>query len=434
MPNRNRVCVVVLGDIGRSPRMQYHVSSLLKVGYVVDVLGFSGSKPLSELCTNESVKFHFIWEVSRLRKFLPSSLSYILKASLQAVFLVLPLIFIKRPSAIFVQNPPSIPTLLVGYIVSRIRNCNFVIDWHNYGYSILALNVQKESLLVRIARRYERTFGRLSDHNLCVTKSMKEDLKANWNIEAVTHYDRPPLRFAPTSLEQRHKLFCKLSSKYEVFKSSFDAGDSDLQSAFTLKNKDGKLELREDRPALVVSSTSWTDDEDFNILIEAFDKYEKNFSSSKNLPKLVCAITGKGPMKEYYLGVLSSKEWKHVQVCTPWLENDDYPLLLGSADLGICLHTSSSGLDLPMKVVDMFGCGLPVCAVHFKCLHELVQHNRNGMVFHDASELHQQICQLLTGFPRSSSKLENLRENVKEFSKLRWDECWQKDVKPIFTQ
>lgn len=110
--------------------------------------------------------------------------------------------------------------------------------------------------------------------------------------------------------------------------------------------------------------------------------------NSSDYPPLVCVITGKGPLKNYYSQIIRTKRWQHVEVCTPWLEAEDYPKLLGkiealifivvyfingfvylaSADLGVCLHTSSSGLDLPMKVVDMFGCGLPVCAVEYSWL------------------------------------------------------------------
>lgn len=41
--DKNRhVCVLVLGDIGRSPRMQYHAISLGKHGYNVSFVGFLG--------------------------------------------------------------------------------------------------------------------------------------------------------------------------------------------------------------------------------------------------------------------------------------------------------------------------------------------------------------------------------------------------------
>ena len=117
---------------------------------------------------------------------------------------------------------------------------------------------------------------------------------------------------------------------------------------------------------MLISSTSWTEDEDFSILLDALKEYDKLANTkSLKLPKLVCVITGKGPLKSHYQKIISETTLNHVEICTPWLEAYDYPVLVGSADLGICLHTSSSGLDLPMKVVDMFGCGVPVCAIGF---------------------------------------------------------------------
>lgn len=36
------VQVVVLGDAGRSPRMQYHCQSLIELKYKVDLIGYGG--------------------------------------------------------------------------------------------------------------------------------------------------------------------------------------------------------------------------------------------------------------------------------------------------------------------------------------------------------------------------------------------------------
>ena len=72
--------------------------------------------------------------------------------------------------------------------------------------------------------------------------------------------------------------------------------------------------------------------------------------------------------------------------------------MVGSADLGICLHYSSSGYDLPMKVVDMFAAGLPCLAIGgYASVSELVK-DRFGMLFNSSSELAQQIKTVLDGF------------------------------------
>lgn len=137
----------------------------------------------------------------------------------------------------------------------------------------------------------------------------------------------------------------------------------------------GIVEMRTDRPALVVSSTSWTPDEDFSMLLTALDSYQaardRQDAEGKNpLPRLVVLISGKGPDKLAFQRQVDQREqsgiWRDIVVRCVWLQVEDYSRFLGSADLGISLHQSSSGLDLPMKVVDMFGCGVPVLARNFK--------------------------------------------------------------------
>jgi hypothetical protein len=41
---RTRVSLLVLGDIGRSPRMQYHALSIMQKGLHVDLIGYVGER------------------------------------------------------------------------------------------------------------------------------------------------------------------------------------------------------------------------------------------------------------------------------------------------------------------------------------------------------------------------------------------------------
>ena len=104
------------------------------------------------------------------------------------------------------------------------------------------------------------------------------------------------------------------------------------------------------------------------MLLTALQRYEVH-AHQKPLPKMLVAITGKGgPLKTEFEEKIKEleRQWNFIRVRTIWMEAKDYPKLLGSAHLGLSFHTSSSGLDLPMKVVDMFGAGLPACALDFK--------------------------------------------------------------------
>jgi beta-1,4-mannosyltransferase len=119
---------------------------------------------------------------------LPKLLAYPLKVVWQWLFLswaFFYLIFANRfiPSAILVQNPPAIPTLGLCWAYSKIFRCPFIIDWHNYGFSIMSLKTSPEHPIVRFAKWFEDYFGSRGDSHICVTRAMKDDLKIRLNIE-----------------------------------------------------------------------------------------------------------------------------------------------------------------------------------------------------------------------------------------------------------
>ena len=181
------------------------------------------------------------------------------------------------------------------------------------------------------------------------------------------------------------------------------------------------------RSRLVVSSTSWTPDEDFSILLDAFCIYSTELKTAhRHLPSIVAVITGKGPLKGAYLSQVQKlrEEGKldKIQLYTAWYSIEDYATLLACADLGVSLHTSSSGVDLPMKVVDMFGAGLPAIGWdRFEAWPELVTEGVNGKGFSSAQGLADNLVELFGG---DGLALAKLKEGAVQESKRRWDDEW----------
>jgi beta-1,4-mannosyltransferase len=330
----------------------------------------------------------------------------------------------------------------------------------------MALTMGRGHQIVRLAEKYEKYWGTKADGGFCVTKAMQEELIRNWHVKATVFYDRPPEFFRPATLVEKHELLLRLESTIlegmhpNDFAAKAMLGNKNSKGETTLcttRSKttttataqgNGNISLRPDRPAIVVTSTSWTPDEDFGLLLAAAQAYDAaaeksntgcTLSETSSHPRLLIFVTGRGPQRAEFEFRMRQLDLRYVAFRTAWLEPGDYPLLLGSADVGISLHSSSSGLDLPMKVVDMFGAGLPVCALSYNCIHELVAQGRNGLLFSSAEELAVALEEALEGFPdvatddggKKKSLLAKLRRGVAGSSMTRWHDSWTKTALPV---
>jgi len=411
-----RAAVVALGDLGRSARMQYHAHALVSNGVDVDLVGLEGT-PLSKRITDDPrITVHRIKGTRlRIRRSLYGS-SYAVAGLFDAGRLGLrlwrTLRRLPRPDLVLVQNPPAFPTFAVTWWSLRRRGVRFFIDWHNLGYTLLRLRLGHWHPAIRLARWVERRDARRVDANLCVSRGLAAFLESRFGVtNAHVLYDRPASAFVPIERgdRERHR-----------------------QALF------GRLGVHGGTVGFVVCPTSWTEDEDFDVIIDAVVRLEhrirgwESAGRERRFPDLVVLVTGDGERRAEFERRFAGLPARRIHLRARWLEPDDYPRVVGSADLGLCLHRSSSGLDIPMKIADLFGAGVPVLALDYgACLAERVRHGDNGLLFSTAEQLADIVFDLFESYPADQKRLERLRAGARKSSRPTWEEGWTREARPV---
>eukprot|EP00397_Hematodinium_sp_SG-2012_P020948 GEMP01021613.1.p1 GENE.GEMP01021613.1~~GEMP01021613.1.p1 ORF type:complete len:458 (+),score=78.21 GEMP01021613.1:45-1376(+) len=394
-----RSLVLVFGDLDRSPRMRNHAGSLCKQSKDVALCGYGKTiSPERTLCAIMTIPHYQC----------PTWLPYPLQVPVKLGIFVLQSfsILLKVPplDVIILQNPPTFPSIILGWILKWLNgnnNCRLVVDMHNTGYSIVAMKLK---FLETPAMWFEKFCLRTLPDTVLVVSEAFQIFLLEWGVQSTVVYDRPSEAIRPANDEKKKELWEELREEFPVLK---DIGD---------------------KPFVVVSSTSWTPDEDFTLVLRVLPEVDKDIAKAGR--KMVLFITGKGAMKDAFMKSVNELELKNITVLSVWLAIEKYPVMLSLADFGLSMHQSSSGIDLPMKVIDMFGTGIPVIARSFAALSELVQDSVNGFVFSDAAELAELLVKVIA---LDAAAVTKLRKGVEAWRSKNggWDEQWNQVVWPL---
>ena len=246
---------------------------------------------------------------------------------------------------------------------------------------------------------------------MCVTRSRGVSWRAgSASTNAHVLYDRPASAFVPIEQSERERY---------------------RQALFA------RLGVHAETVGFVVCPTSWTEDEDFDVIIEAVVRLEQRIrgweaEETGGFRTWSCSSPATANAAPSSNGGSRACRPGAIQLRARWLEPEDYPRVVGSADLGLCLHRSSSGLDIPMKVADLFGAGVPVLALDYgACLAERVRHGDNGLLFSTAGQLADILFDLFESYPVDQKRLERLRTGARKSARPTWEEGWTKEARPV---
>jgi beta-1,4-mannosyltransferase len=416
-PASNAVAAVVVGgDFARSPRMQYHAASLCECGRFSQVrcVGFDeGNKVSEHLAQHAQVRFDLIaplhiprWAarnwIVRTTFRVGIFCSSFLAAMWRATAPVLESSATSAPSietrvVLLIQTPPAVPFLVFAVVCQVGRNLaapvlrafsrrystvRLVVDFHNFGYTLLEID-RRPAAVVSLYRALERYFG-AGDLNLTVSDAMRGRLTGRDGV--VPRLVRLPESSVVLLRDYAPDFFKPMQPPDQVL--------GKVRSHETLTLPTWFYDARHRRTPntlALISATSWTADDDYSMVVEALQQLDVRIRDEERDFNVWLLVTGKGESRQRFEDhVAEAKLSPRVQVSTHYFQSFSvYAAMLSLFDAGLCVHRSSSGLDLPMKCVDMFGAGLPVFALEYPALAELVD-TRSGWIFSSAGQLADQ--------------------------------------------
>jgi beta-1,4-mannosyltransferase len=375
--------------------MLAHVGSLLHAGHAVDLVGTGLSHLPAELREAPGLSLYRLeggapgrgsgWRATLAVGLRGARLAWTLTRTLLRV--------VPSPDLILVQTPPPLPTLPVARLAARLRGARLLVDWHNLGWTILALRFGSRHPLVWATRKVELAFGRGARHHMAVSEVLATQL-IGWGLGEVAI-----LNDAPTSLRP------------------FPRARTDLP----------------DDPLVVIAPMGWTRDDDLPLLLTALRSLARQVGHERALCRsLRLLLSGDGGQRAEWGGRLRAQSNDWLEIETPDVPIDDYPQLLGSAHLGLSIHRSSSGMDLPMKIVELQGVGLPVLTLDDGTpLHEIAPQGCGVQLYGDAEELAQTLFSMLTSEGLQTGLLGRLTVDARSRPTNSWDDGWNRVVEPF---
>ena len=288
-----------------------------------------------------------------------------------------------------------------------------MIDWHNLSHTIAAVRLGERHRAVKAIARSERRWARRAD----------------------AHLDRVAgaRRLAGARIQGQSR---RLSTIGRAMPSSRPSPADGQRRCGSGSRADAQL--GPSRPPIVVCPTSWTPDEDFDLLLEALERAERQLTRNARpapaTPALAVLLTGRGALRDAFEARAARRNFKAIAVKTVWLE----PVGLSDARRhGRPRPLPSSVLVGPRSAdearrLSRRRCARRRCSTTRRCCREVMTSGQEGVTFRDPGDLANVLVTVATGsasrrIRRSARAARGSRQHPPE----RWSAQWDQAARPV---